>query len=673
MELILLFAVLGLGTGALIAGVAIALVVTYRGAGVINLAAGAVAMLTGYAFWSLKTGVYGTEMGTLPAFVLTLVVAVALGLLMEFVAFRPLRTATPLAKLVASLGLLLVAQAAILLAFGSDPQAQPSILPTTTVTLSTVAVPIDRFILTGIVIAIAITLAAVYRWTRFGLATRAASENEVSAMLGGLSPSRLSMINTVIACLIAGVLGVLAAPLITLDSETLPLTVVPALAAALLARFTSLAIACAGGLAIGIGENLLYYASTQSFFPTDHGTPIPGAEELLVFVIIVVAMFLRGASLPGRGEIIEKRLPAVPRPERLLRPALIAGIAAGVALIAFPYDFRQALINSLIGTVLVLSLVVITGFVGQISVMQLALSGVAGFVISHLATDAGIEFPIAPIIGAICATLLGLVTAVCALRVRGVTLAVVTLAAAVAIEDFGFNNSTWGGGATGAPVPQPKLFGLNLGSDAPFKGIDGKLPSPMIGFMILAIAILLCLLVSSIRRSTFGTRMLAVRSNERAAAAAGINVRNVKLTAFGVGSFIAGIAGGLYAYNFGSVSESRFSALTALSLIAFAYIGGITMVTGAIFAGLLAVEGLSQHAFETWFGISGTWTVLVAGVALIGNVVFYPEGVVGASYIKKQEKKRMQSLGLARPSRLRAMLARGRGSQANTTPDPDPS
>ena len=96
----------------------------------------------------------------------------------------------------------------------------------------------------------------------------------------------------------------------------------------------------------------------------------------------------------------------------------------------------------------------------------------------------------------------------------------------------------------------------------------------MFGFFVVAVTVALGLFVANLRRSTLGQRMLAVRSNERAAAAAGVNVRNVKLAAFGISSFIAGIAGALYGYNFSSVTVTRFSALTALSLIAFAYVGG---------------------------------------------------------------------------------------------------
>jgi branched-chain amino acid transport system permease protein len=635
LDQVLLFALLGLGSGALIAGVALAVVLTYRGSGIINIATGGVAMLAGYSFWSLKTGEYGTEFGTAPALLITFVVTLVIGALIELVAFRPLRNAAPLAKLVSSLGVLLIAQASMLIAFGTTQKPQPSIFPSDTVEVFGSVVPVDRFILAGIVIAVAAALAALYRWTRFGLATRAASENELSAMLGGLSANELSMVNTLLASVVAGAVGVLAASVTQLDAISLPLQVVPALAAALLARLTSFGIACAAGLGIGIINSEIDYLSTMSWFPTDHGVPLPGVKELVAFLIIVAAMFLRGAALPTRGELIEQRLPEVPRPERLLVPAVTLTIVCAVALVVLPFDFRQALINSMIGTVMALSLVVITGFVGQISVVQLSLAGVAGFTVSHLAVDAGIGFPLAPLAGAAAAVLLGELTAVSALRVRGVSLAVVTLGAAVAISQFGFVNQTWGGGPTGSPVPEPHLFGLDLGPQAAFRGLDGSLPSPVFGWMVLAVTVGLCLLVANVRRGNLGQRMLAVRSNERAAAAAAVDVRSVKLIAFGISAFIAGVAGSLYAYNFGSVSASRFDALTALGLIAFAYAGGITLISGAVFAGLISTEALLPHAMDKWLGVSGNWFLLFGGVILIFTLIQHPEGVAGAFYKRR--------------------------------------
>ena len=630
MQQILLFSLLGLGSGALIAGIALGVVLTYRGSGIINLATGGMAMFAGYSFWALTTDLL--HLATVPALLISLVIVLAVGAAIELVAFRPLRTAPPLAKLVSSLGVLLVLQASMLLAFGTTAQPEPNVLPQNTVKVLGAVIPVDRFILTGIVIVVAAALATLYRFTRFGLATRAASENEVVAMLGGLSPNRLSMVNTLLASAIAGGIGILAASITQLDTETLPLQIVPALAAALLAGFTSFGIACAAGIGLGIVGSLIQYVTSQSWFPTAGGVALPGVYELVVFVLIVLFMYLRGASLPSRGELVEQRLPEAPRPHRLALSALVFSAVCAIALVVFPFDFREALVNTMIGTLIALSLVVITGFVGQISVVQLTLAGVSGFTISHLAVNAGIAFPIAPLLGAGVALVLGLITAASALRVRGVSLAVVTLAAVVAITNFGFVNTTWGGGQTGSPVPEPKLLGLDLGPRAGFRGLDGNLPSPVFGWVVLAVTVAVCVLVGLLRRGSHGQRMLAVRSNERAAAAAAIDPRAVKFLAFGISSVIAGLAGALYAYNFSSVSADRFDPFTALSLIAFAYAGGITLISGAVFAGLISTQALFPYALDKWFGINGNWFLLFGGAILIITLIQNPEGVAGAFY-----------------------------------------
>jgi branched-chain amino acid transport system permease protein len=634
---ILLFSLLGLGSGALIAGIALGVVLTYRGSGIINLATGGMAMLAGYAFWALRIDLL--HWSTAPALVASLLIAMVVGALTELVAFRPLRAAPPLAKLVSSLGVLLVLQASMLLAFGTTAQPEPTVLPQNTVKVLSAVIPVDRFILTGIVIVLAAILAALYRFTRFGLATRAASENEVVAMLGGLSPNRLSMINTLLASLIAGGVGILAASITQLDTETLPLQIVPALAAALIAGFTSFGIACAAGIGLGIIGSLIQYVTSLSWFPTAGGVALPGVYELVVFVLIVLFMYLRGANLPTRGELVEQRLPQAPRPRNLAVTAPLVAAVCAVALVVLPFDFREALVNTMIGTLIALSLVVITGFVGQISVVQLTLAGMSGFTISHLALGAGIAFPIAPLLGAGVALLLGLITAASALRVRGVALAVVTLAAVVAITNFGFVNTTWGGGQTGSPVPEPRLLGLDLGPRAAFRGLDGNLPSPIYGWLVLAVTVGLCVLVGVLRRGTLGQRMLAVRSNERAAAAAAIDPRRVKLIAFGISSIIAGLAGALYAYNFGSVSADRFDPFTALSLIAFAYAGGITLISGAAFAGLISTQALFPYALDKWFGINGNWFLLFGGAILIITLIQNPEGVAGAFYKRLHKRE----------------------------------
>jgi branched-chain amino acid transport system permease protein len=650
MKDIAFFVLLGLGGGAVIAGLAMAVVVTYRGSGIINLATGAVSMIAAYAFWGLGSGEFGPEVPEAAAVAISMVTAVLVGVLGELLVFGPLRRSSPLAKLVASLGILLILQATMLLWFGDAQRQIPSVFPTGSVDVLGRTIPANRFWMAAVVVVMAVALGALFRWTRFGLATRAASENEVFAMLAGLSPNQLSLANTVLASAIAGATGIIAAPIAQADSVTLVLFIVPALAAALFAGFSSLWIACLAGFGVGIGQSLMNYVSTLSWFPRDQGTQMPGVQALLTFVLLVIALSLRGAKLPSRGELVEKRLPFAPRPRRLGAPSAALAAVGVLLLIVLPFGYRQALMLSLIGMVVCLSLVVITGFVGQVSLAQVTLAGVAGFAVSHMAVKAHLGFPWGPLVGSLAALVIGLVVGASALRVRGVSLAVVTLAGVVAIEQFGFANRKWGGGSGGSPVEQPSLFGLRIGSNAAYRGLDGKVPSPVLGFVYLAVVIALGLLVANLRRSVLGQQMLAVRANERAAAAAGVNVTGVKVAAYAISSFIAGTAGWMYAYNFGSVSAARFGILIALGFVAFAYIGGITMVAGAVVGGLVATEGLVPYTVEELFGISGNWSLLVGGLILIVTLIQNPEGIAGTTHLKTQAKRARAAAGAAAPS-----------------------
>ena len=644
MQQIALFALLGLGTGALIAGIALGLVITYRGAGVINLASGAMAMVAAFLFWALRTGHFGFTLGVVPAIVVALALMMVVSLLVELVTFRPLRTASPLAKLVSTLGVLLFSQAVIQISFGSAPVTAPPVLPSGTITAFGVPTQIANLYLAGIVVALAIALTVLYRFTRFGLATRAASESEPFALLAGLPPNELSLMNTMLSNLVVGLIGICAGSLASIDSTSLPLLIVPALAAALFARFTSFPIAAVAGLLVGASESILYYLSTLAWFPKDNGQALPGIQQLLEFILVVLALWWRGSRLPRRGEFVERSLPPVPRQERLMRRMGPPVIACVIALIVLPWDFRQGVITGLVVTELCLSLTVITGYVGQLSVVQLALSGVAGFVVSHLAAGSGIGFPFGALIAVAAAAAVGLVVGVSALRVRGVSLVVVTLAAAEAIQSFGFGNSSWGGGLNGASVPEPHLFGFDFGPFGSFRGLDGKLPSPTFGFVVLLITALTYLAVVNLRRSALGRRMLAVRSNERAAAAANVNVTAIKLTAFLIGSTIAGIAGVMYAYDFGSVSSSRFDAIAALVLIANVYVTGITMPQGAVLAGFAATGAVMPLVLQKWVLPSsniGVITALIGGAGLLIQLNVFPEGITGAMW-KKQHKEQQQ-------------------------------
>ena len=642
------YAVIGLGSGALIAGVGLGVVLSYRGSGVINLAAGAIAMLAGYCYWALATGDLGVTFPMGWAITLTLLFSAAVGIVFELGVVRPLRRQAPLAKLVATLGILLSAQAAIVLAFGQTAKPQPSILPAGNVTISGVIVPDYDLWMAGIVVVVTLLVAAAYRWTRFGLGTRAAAENEAFATLFGLSPNRYSLGNTVLMALVMGLVGMLAASIAEVDPSTLVLMIVPGLAAAMFGRLTGFTTTIVAGVVIGMAESVLLYLSTQSWFPTSNGGPLPGVDELLVLLVLVAATFFRAGKIPPRGDIVEPRLPRAPRPVAPLRTAAIFVPLAAVAMWALPFGFREGLITSCIFAISLLSLVVVTGYLGQLSLVQLGLAGVAGFMVSHLFTNFGIGFPWAAILGVLGATLLGVGFGFPALRVRGVQLAVVTLAATVALETFWFSNGSWGASVTGAPVPAPSLFGFSFGTNASFHGLGGGEPSPLFGWFCLIVLVVVALLVANLRRSGLGQQMLAVRANERAAAATGVNVRNVKLTGFAIAASIAGVSGVLLAYSYGSITASSFSTLIAVGLVAFVYITGITSVPGGIFGGIIYIGGLFAYALLDWFGLQGNWLNLAVGFLVVLSLISRPEG--GATFLFYGKRRHRWPRGTKSPS-----------------------
>ena len=241
-----------------------------------------------------------------------------------------------------------------------------------------------------------------------------------------------------------------------------------------------------------------------------------------------------------------------------------------------------------------LSLVVVTGFAGQISLAQLTLAGVAGFMPRPAHRRSGaMPFPIAPILAALIAMVVGVVVGLPALRIRGLPVAVVTLAFAVAIEAVWFRNAEYVG-TSGEDIEGPELFGLDLHARV---GTD--FPRVEFGLLVLAVLVMVGIGVAKLRTSTLGSEMLAVRANERSAAGAGIGVVRVKLIAFALGAFIAGLGGAMLAYFQGNVTFTAFSTFVGLTLFATAYIGGITSVSGGLVAGVFAAGGILMKLLDT--------------------------------------------------------------------------
>lgn len=627
---------LGLGAGAVYAALALGLVLTYRASGVVNVAHGAMAMYATYVYVELRSaGDLVLPLAGLPARIhvtdrppvalaLALAVAVAagLGLVVYGVVFRPLRAAPPLARIVAAVGLLVTLQAAVTLQFGPSNRPVPAILPSRPLSLFGLVVPSDRLFLAALVVAAATGLWAAYRFTRFGLATRAAAENETGAALLGYSPEALAAGNWVIASVLGALGGILVGPITALNPVTYTLLVVPALAAALVGRLSSFGVTVVAALALGVAQSTVVRLDAGV-----RAVPALGLRDALPFVVIVAVVVLRGRLVPDRLAAVAARLPAAGRPRRPLTTTTVAVLGGGAALLTLGSTYRLALITSMLGAIVCLSLVLLTGYVGQLSLAQLAFAGIAGFSLSRLSAGLGVPFPLAPVLAAAAAALAGLLVGLAARRVRGVDLAVVTLAAAVAIEELAFGSPLLTGGLAGSPVPAPSLLGVDL-------GIGGRraavYPRPVFGFLVLGVLAATALAVAAVRRGRTGRRLLAVRANERAAEAAGVDTAATKLLAFTVSALVAGLAGALVGYARGQLSVDSFGVFLSLSFLAVAYLGGITRIAGALVGGALVPGGIVFTVLDAVAGL-GKYQLLVTGLGLVAATILAPEGLAGAA------------------------------------------
>ncbi len=251
--------------------------------------------------------------------------------------------------------------------------------------------------------------------------------------------------------------------------------------------------------------------------------------------------------------------------------------------------------------------------------------------VAELSLDQGWPFPWPILAGALTAMAVGLVVALPALRIRGVNLAIITLAFAVTADRLIFANEDVNNGIQQARVDAPDFINQTRGVRYELVGTfvagDGKQPNPMTAVFVLVVAVLFCYLVANLRRSTTGRQMLAIRSNERAAASSGVNVAATKALAFGISAFIAGVGGAVLAYRSGVATPGRFSYEQSLALFAFAYLGGISRVSGAIVGGMLVTGGLMLTLGEELLGIPEEFGLLLGGLGLILNTIFNPEGI----------------------------------------------
>jgi branched-chain amino acid transport system permease protein len=561
---------------------------------------------------------FGEPLPTLPAAILALTVGTLVSVVIYFLVIRALRSAPPVTALVATVGLTLVLQALAVKGFGNVTLRAGSILPRDVVQLGGRAFPVDRLWLLATVCVLAIGAVVVYRFTRFGIATRAAFLNEKGAILLGLEPARLGLYNWVFASMLAGSVGIIGSSLGGVSPFNFSLYVVPALGAALAARLKSIPVAVLVGVAIGSFEAIAVHIVAQRQVPRFF---LGGISTLVPFVAIVAALILVGKRLPNRAAILERA--QVPVSLGRAHPAVWAA-TIGVAVIVLASNdptVRFAGMQTLFVVTLLMSIGLLTGLVGQVSLAQLSLAGFSAFMLSRFDTTLG--FPLAPIAAVAVTVVVGTLVSIPALRVRGVQFAIVTYSLAVVFDDLLFRSPTFVGRGGVAEVEPPILGGVALGI---FDG--GQFPAKRFGFLMLAVTLGCALVVLGVRRGALGRRFLAVRANERAAAASGINVARTKVLGAALAAFIAGVAGLMFGYKATTFNGGGLSAQDGLQLLALAYLGGIGSIAGAVVGGVLAPSGLFTVVILG--GGSSIDQFLITGLGLVVVAVKFPQGIAGS-------------------------------------------
>ncbi|GAC1322590.1 MAG: branched-chain amino acid ABC transporter permease/ATP-binding protein [Mycobacteriales bacterium] len=605
MEQILQFGLLGLGIGALYALASQGLIVIYRGAGVLNFALGAIGMVGAYVEWELNSN-HGVSFAI--ALPVGIAVSAAIGAACHLLVMRQLWSASPLVRVIATLGILITLQSSAVLKYGSSALVVNSSLPNGVWHLAgSVSLAQDRFILLIVAVGAAIALTVVYRRTAFGLGTSAVAENPRAAASLGWSADTIATANWALGSALAGAAAILVAPIVTLQPAVMTNLVLAATAAALVAGFRSFPIALVAGLAIGIAQSELNRFVNQ-----------PGLGQTVPFVLIVFWLVVTGQALPLR-DFIHTRMPTVGS-GRVSWLNLVAFGAITIGLLSVVNLQWQSAITTVfaVGTVL-LSIVILTGYTGQLSLGQYALAGFGAWVAGRLSATHGLPFPVALIIGVLATIPVGVLFALPAVRTRGINLAIVTLGLGTAIQLMLFNNHDYTGGLGGTQVPSPALFGWDISSILnPWRW----------GVFNVVVFVLAGLMVGNLRRSATGRRLIAVRTNERAAAALGVQVAGVKLYAFALSAAVAGLGGVLIAFNSTSIGFENFTSLTSIAFVGYAMLGGIGYVMGALVGGTMAPGAVNAQIFDS-FGVGfGAYVPLVGGVLLVIFVLLNQNGVV---------------------------------------------
>jgi branched-chain amino acid transport system permease protein len=623
---VLQFIVVGLVLGSIYALAASGLVITYVSTGVLNFAFGALAFFIARTYYYLNTE-HGWGILSSAALCL-LVVAPAMGLFLYLAIFRFLRLSSQLIKVVVTIGVSVVIPALAAMIFGNEEIFQAPGLAPQPVSVYHVfgtAVTLDQVIAYICVLAIVVIGAVILRFTEAGLSVRAMVDSEAMTSLSGSNPSRIAAGVWVVSTFLAGLAGILAAPVIGLDSGKFTLLIAAAFAAVIAARLRSLPVAVIVALLMGIAGSLVQY-----YLPPDSDVTaniIPSIPFAFVVISLIVNLARSGRvnEEEGVGGALDRaitpnggaRLAAstdsenlYPRLNFFFPIVLFAGICL-LPLIFKPY-WLGLMATGVTLAIIFISYTLVTGEGGMLWLCQITFAGVGALSTGQLATQHGWPVLAAVIGGGVIAAAIGVVIGLLTIRLGNLYVALVTLTFGLLMERLVFNLKDFSQFGAGVAVARPE-FAI---SDRAFT------------YMALAFFAVIAILIVNLRRSTTGLALNAVRWSETASRTMGLSVIQMKMLVSGLAAFVAGVGGGLYAVAHKQAIPLDFVTLAGLVWLAVLVTFGVRSNIAALLAGMVFV--LSPAFVQTYLQLSSTWAqvpVLLFGLGAI-FLAQNPEGTV---------------------------------------------
>lgn len=598
----------GLLQGGVFAIVALGFSLVFRVTNVVNLAQGAFCVLGAMGMYYFQV-VFGWPV--LPAAVAAVAAATAFGVLVGALTFVPAVTRLPTNSIIVlTAGLLTFLIGVTLVVWGNEPYALPPFSGEAPFVLAGLRIPTQGVWLAAVSAAMIGALWLLLHKTALGRALRACAENPLAARLMGIDLPRMMLVSFALAALIGAVGGVLVAPIMSLQFDSGQFFSIAGFIAVAIGGMGSFAGSIVGGLLLGVAEQFAAFYVSSLFANTL-------ALLLLLFVLIVRPAGLFPSGPQRRSDVRDDpKIEWAAVPVRGYRFAALG--AAFVALLALlpllplSVGVLSSLVIALILFIAVLGLDVLMGYAGQVSLGQAGFMAVGGYTAAILATSYG--WPpfgamlLAIALCVVCALILSFATA----RLRGLYLALATLAFGLLIDSIAVGLVDLTGGPSGL-VGVPALAVAGFAFDTPLR----------MYYLALALAVVLVVVLEGGMRSGFGRALKAVRSDQLAAAALGINVGTVKVAALCLSAALAGLSGALYAFNFHFLSPDMVSTTRSLEMITMLVLGGEGTLIGGFF-GSLALTLLPTLVEEL-----ALFKTAAEGALLVGVLLFMPQGLFG--------------------------------------------